>query len=120
MFLRCRHWNSTGGHGPQDAALTLFVKMLTLIEKPLQILVKMNVFTVRSLPTATQQQSGPRHARAARGLRVKCATWKSLENHRETLCFQCAPKARLCEYNSVLWAQVRLGWLQECEKQLGN
>ena len=65
--------------------------------------------TVWSLPTAAQRQSGPRHARAERGLRTECTTWESLKNHRETLCFQwapqvyrfhtkleCAPKDRMC------------------------
>ena len=35
--------------------------------------------TVWSLPTAAQRQSGPRHARAERGLRTECTTWKSLK-----------------------------------------
>ena len=52
----------------------------------------MNNSTVWSLPTAAQRASGPRHARAERGLRAECVTWKSLGNHRETLCFQWAPQ----------------------------
>ena len=50
----------------------------------------MNNSRVWSLPAAAQRESGPLHARAERGLRAECATWNSLENHRETLCFQCA------------------------------
>ena len=65
---------------------------LTLIEKPFKNLVGMNNSTVWSLPTAAQRASGPRHARAECGLRIKCATWKSLKNHRETLSFQWAPQ----------------------------
>ena len=70
----------------------------------------MNIFTVWSLPTATQRRSGPRRAQAARGLRTKCTTWKSLKNHWETLCFQCAPQVHRCCHHSVLrswdWAWV--------------
>ena len=65
--------------------------ILTLIQNPFKNLVKMNNSTVWSLPTAAQRTSGPWHARAERGLRAECAIWKSLKNHRETLCFQCAP-----------------------------
>ena len=70
--------------------------------KPFKNLVKMNNSTVWSLPTAAQRASGPRHARAERGLRAKCATWKSLKNHRETLCFQCAPWVRQFCHDDVL------------------
>ena len=59
--------------------------------RPFKNLVKMNIFAVWSLPTATQRRSGPQHARAERGPRAKCITWKSLKTHRETLRFQCAP-----------------------------
>ena len=52
----------------------------------------MNNSMVWSLPTAAQRESGPRHARAERGLRAKCATWKPSKNHRETLRFQWAPQ----------------------------
>ena len=62
----------------------------------------MNISTVWSLPTATQRRSGPRHARSERELRAKCTTWKSLKNHRETLCFQCAPWVRQFCYDDVL------------------
>ena len=69
-----------------------FHQNLTLSQKPLKNLVKMNNSTVWSLPTAAQRASRPRHARAERGLHTKCATWKSLKNHRETLCFQWVPQ----------------------------
>ena len=51
----------------------------------------MNNSTVWSLPAAAQRESGPRPARAERGLHAKCATWNSLKNHRDTVCFQWAP-----------------------------
>ena len=50
----------------------------------------MNNSMVWSLPAAAQRESGPPHARTECGLHAKWATWKSLKNHRETLCFQWA------------------------------
>ena len=86
------HWRPLSpGCSPWGTAQNLII-----IVKPFKNLVKMNDFIIRSPATATERQSGPRHARAARGLRIKCVTWKSLKTHRETLCFQCAPKARRC------------------------
>ena len=79
-------------HVPSKGGPYSFRQNLIVSPKTFKILVKMNVFIVRSLPTATQRRSRPRHAWAACGLRVKCVTWQSLKNHRETLCFQCAPR----------------------------
>ena len=62
----------------------------------------MNNSTVWSLPATTQRRSGSRHARSERELRAKCVTWETLKNHRETLCFQCAPWVRQFCYDDVL------------------
>ena len=70
--------------------------------KPFKNLVKMNISMVWSVPTATQRRSGPQHARSERGLRVKCAPWKSLKNHRKTLRFQYAPWVHRFCHNAVL------------------
>ncbi len=69
----------------------------------------MNIFTVWSPPTATQRRSGPPCTHSERELRAECATWKSLKNHRETLCFQCAPEVHRCCHSSVLRSWDHLG-----------
>ena len=76
----------------------------------------MNNSTVWSLPTATQRRSGPRHARAERGLRAKCVAWKSLKNHRETLCFQCAPWVHRFDTNIDCVSKDSMCACAECMK----
>ncbi len=104
------HWRPRSPEWRTDS----YSPILIVSPNPFKNLVKMNNSTVWSLPTAAQRASGPRHARAERGLHSKCATWKSLKNHRETLCFQwvpqvhrfhtkmdCAPKDSMCACQAV-------------------
>ena len=81
------HWRPRSPEWRADS----YSPPLIVSQKPFKNLVKMNNSTVWPLPTAAQRASGPRHARAERGLHAKCAMWKSLKNNRATLCFQCAP-----------------------------
>ena len=66
-------------HALQKGRTDSYSPILIVSQKPFKNLVKMNNSTVWPLPTAAQRASGPRHARAERGLRAKCATWESLK-----------------------------------------
>ena len=87
---------------PQKGGPYQYNQNLTNRPKPFKNFVKMNNSTVWSLPAATQRRSGSRHACSERELRAKCVMWKSLENHRETLLFQCAPWVRQFCHDDVL------------------
>ena len=82
------HWRPRSPEWRADS----YSPPLIVSQKPFKNLVKMNNSTVWSLPTAAQRASGPRHARAERGLRTKCATWESLKTIGKPCVSACPPK----------------------------
>ena len=84
------HWR----HQCSECRPDQYHQNLTNRPKPFKNLVKMNNSTAWFPPAATQRRSGSRHARSERELRAKCVTWKTLKNHRKSLCF-CMPPQRV-------------------------
>ena len=68
----------------------------------------MNDSTAWSLPTGTERRSGPRYARAARGLRVKCVTWKSLKTIGKRCVFSVTQRQGCV--NTILYCGYRYAW----------